>query len=130
MTQSIPITHDDYLSVCDFYDDTIIVKTLLTRNMSKTADVMEEFYGEELSDFLAVQTWLHFPHVESTVAHPKYRYFHLMPPSSWNWIGFTEKLTIKDLDKIRKRVLEYMKTVVLTQSEYEYLKSSWSFILK
>ena len=76
MTQSIPITHDDYLSVCDFYDDTLIVKTLLTRNM------MEEFYGEELSDFLAVQTWLHFPHVESTVAHPKYRYFHLMPPSS------------------------------------------------
>jgi hypothetical protein len=26
--------------------------------------------------------------------------------------------------------LEYMKTVILTQSEYEYLKSSWSVLNK
>ncbi len=130
MTHPVQISHEDYLLVCDFYDDTEIVRALLTRNMSKTADVMMDFYEEKLTDYLTVQTWLHFPHIETTIPHPKYNYLSLMPPSSGHWIGFTEKLTIKNLDKIRKRALEYMKTVILTHSEYEYLKSSWSVLNK
>lgn len=129
MTHTIQITHDDYLSVCDFYDDTAIVPMLLKRNLDKSAEVLWDF-EEDLSDHLRVKTWLHFPNFWEAPRHPKYELFHLMPPWCWTWVGFTDKLSLRDLDKMKKIVLESIKRVSLTQSEYEYLKSSWSILSK
>ncbi len=123
MTQTIQLTHDDYLSVCDFYDDTSIIAALIKRNPDSAYSAISPYCAnEEVARW--IKTWLHFPNIQWMFyeLHPYHKIIIFWPPAWWYWIGFTEKFSLKDMDKIKKMALEIKTYSLLTPNEYNSLK--------
>lgn len=123
MTQTIQITHDDYLSVCDFYDDTSLIANLIKRNPDSAYSAISPYCANE-EVARGIKTWIHFPNIQWMYHefHPYYKIIIFWPPAWWFWIGFTEKFSLKDMDKIKRMALEVKTCSLLTPNEYHSLK--------